>query len=86
MLKRIITLQIIVLSFTLSVNAQHNLTMYNMHTLPQRIQVNPASIPDSRLFISMPGLASIHMLYGNDGFKIKNLVSVDDSNRLVVHP
>ncbi len=86
MLKKIITLQIIVLSFVLSVNAQHNLTMYNMHTLPQRIQVNPASIPDSRFFISMPGFASIHMLYGNDGFKLKNLVSVDDSNRLVVHP
>ncbi len=86
MLKRIFTLQIIALGFVLSVNAQHNLTMYNMHTLPQRIQVNPASVPDSRFFISMPGFASIHMLYNNDGFKLKNLVSVDDSNRLVVHP
>ena len=66
--------------------AQLNLTMYNMHTLPQRVQVNPAQVSDSRFFISMPGLASIHLLYGNTGFKIKELVSVDESNRLNIHP
>ena len=65
---------------------QLNLTMTNMHTLPQRIHLNPAQVSDSRLFISMPGLASIHVLYNNTGFKIKELISVDDSNRLNIHP
>ncbi|MFM9946141.1 MAG: DUF5723 family protein, partial [Bacteroidia bacterium] len=86
MLKRILILKFLVAGIVTQVAAQHNLTMYNMHTLPQRIQTNPAQISDSRLFISMPGLASIHMLYGNDAFKIKNLATVDDSNRLVIHP
>ena len=66
--------------------SQHNLTMYNMHTLPQRIQANPAQISDSRFFVSMPGLSSVHVLYGNNGFKVKNLVSVTDSNKLRIHP
>ncbi len=86
MIKKIFVLNLLMAIMIMSLKAQHNLTMYNMHTLPQRIQVNPAAMPDSRFFISMPGLASIHMLYGNDGFKIKNLVSVNDSNQLVISP
>lgn len=66
--------------------AQNNLTLYNMHTLPQRIQTNPAQVVDSRLFIGMPGFSSLHMLYGNNGFKIRDLVSVNDSNQLAIHP
>lgn len=66
--------------------AQHNLTMYNMHTLPQRINVNPAQIVDSRIFIGIPGLTSYHILYGNNAFKLKNLISIDDSNRLLIKP
>lgn len=74
------------LAVSISAFAQHNLTLYNMHTLPQRIQTNPAQIVDSRLFIGIPGLSSTHILYGNNGFKIRNVVSVDDSNRLVLKP
>jgi hypothetical protein len=66
--------------------SQNNLTMYNMHTLPQRIHTNPAQISDSRFFIGMPGFSSLHVLYGNNGFKMKDLVSVNDSNQLEVHP
>jgi hypothetical protein len=86
MIKKLVILNLMIVGMMAQVNAQHNLTMYNMHTLPQRIQVNPAQIPDSRFFISMPGFSSVHMLYGNDGFKLKNLVSVDDSNRLAIRP
>lgn len=86
MIKRIVIFNLAIVGLVSMVSGQHNLTMYNMHTLPQRIQVNPSAVPDSRFFISMPGLASVHFLYGNDGFKLKNVVTVDDSNRLVIHP
>ena len=86
MLRKIVILSATLFSLASTAWSQHNLTMYNMFTLPQRLEVNPAALPDSRFFISMPGLASVHFLYDNDGFKIKNLVSVDDSNRLVIHP
>ena len=71
---------------SLSLHAQHNLTMYNMHTLPQRIDANPAQISDSRFFIGFPGLSGIHVLYGNTGFKLNQLMSVSDSNTLQIHP
>jgi hypothetical protein len=70
----------------LNAYGQNNLTMYNMHTLPQRIEINPAQISDSRFYISMPGFASVHILYGNSGFKLRELASVNDSNHLVIHP
>jgi len=69
-----------------SAYSQNNLTMYNMHTLPQRIQTNPAQISDSRFFVGMPGFSSLHVLYRNNGFKVKDLISVNDSNQLAVHP
>lgn len=75
-----------VFGLVLAGQAQNNLTMYNMHTLPQRIYTNPAQISDSRFFVGMPGFSSLHVLYGNNGFKMKDLVSVNDSNQLEVHP
>jgi hypothetical protein len=68
------------------IKAQNNLTLYNMHTSPQRILMNPAQSSDSRFFIGFPGFSSVHFLYGNNGFKLKNIVSVNDSNQLVVSP
>ncbi len=74
------------LGLSMRLNGQNNLTMYNMQTLPQRIQINPALISDSRFYFSMPGFSSIHVLYGNNGFKLKELMSVDQDNNLVIHP
>lgn len=79
-------ISIIILFSAFNLYSQHNLTMYNMHTLPQRIQTNPAQIIDSRVFVGIPGLTSVHILYGNNGFKIRNVVSVGDSNKLLIKP
>lgn len=80
-LKKIVFSLIICLGIN-NLNAQNNLTMYNMHTLPQQISTNPSQTSDSRFFIGVPGLSSTHFIFGNDGFKIKQVISVNDSNQL----
>jgi len=83
---KILVVTLAVAGIFTQINAQNNLTLYNMHTAPQRILMNPAQSSDARFFIGFPGFSSVHFLYGNDGFKLKNIVSVNDSNQLVVSP
>ncbi|MCB9252390.1 MAG: hypothetical protein H6605_07960 [Flavobacteriales bacterium] len=66
------------------VTAQHNLTMYNMSTLPQRIKANPALLCDAKVVNGMPFLSSIHLLMLNDGFKAKEGMTVNSNNQLEI--
>jgi hypothetical protein len=45
--------------------AQHELTLYNMQIVPQRIFQNPAFIPDQKLFIGIPVLSGVQSAYAN---------------------
>ena len=45
--------------------AQHDLTIYNMQIVPQRIFQNPAFIPDQRLFVGIPVLSGVQSAYAN---------------------
>jgi hypothetical protein len=51
--------------------AQQNLTLYNMKALPQRLQVNPAKLPDSRIYVGLPLVSSFHMTLLNEGFRLE---------------
>lgn len=43
--------------------AQHDLSLYNMQNVPQRIFLNPAFIPEQKLFIGLPVLSGIQSAY-----------------------
>jgi len=45
--------------------AQHDLSIYNMQIVPQRIFQNPAFIPDQKLFIGIPVLSGVQSAYAN---------------------
>jgi hypothetical protein len=45
--------------------AQHDLSIYNMQAVPQRIFQNPAFIPDQKFFIGIPVLSGVQSAYAN---------------------
>lgn len=50
---------------------QQNMTLYNMKALPQRLQVNPAHLPDSRIYVGLPVASSLHFTFLNQGFRME---------------
>jgi hypothetical protein len=46
-------------------HAQHDLSLYNMQIVPQRIFQNPAFIPDQKLVIGIPVLSGVQTAYAN---------------------
>jgi hypothetical protein len=57
-------------------HAQHDLSLYNMQIVPQRIFQNPAFIPDQKLFIGIPGLSGVQTAYANP-FTYNNIFELD---------
>ena len=79
-------------SFLPSAKAQQNLTLYNMHAIPQSMYVNPGIMPDSRINIGLPILSSVYFNKSNSGFKLTDLVTKGehgatylDINNMVSH-
>ncbi|MDP4266390.1 MAG: DUF5723 family protein [Bacteroidota bacterium] len=71
-------IRLLILLIIISINnigkAQNNLTIYNMKSIPQSNQTNPAVIPDCKLYIGMPVLSSIYVGLSNSGFAYNDLV------------
>jgi hypothetical protein len=60
------------------VNAQQDFILYHMPSIPQITQVDPASIPDSKLDIGIPGLSSIYGSMFNTGFSFGDIFTTID--------
>jgi len=56
--------------------AQHDLSLYNMQIVPQRIFQNPAFIPDQKIFIGIPVLSGVQSAYANP-FSYNDLIDRD---------
>ena len=59
-------------------NAQQDFILYHMPSIPQITQVDPASIPDSKLDIGIPGLSSIYGSMFNTGFSFGDIFTIKD--------
>jgi hypothetical protein len=79
MKKTLITL-LVLFSFGF-VEAQSNLTMYNMKPLPQRLQANPALDPDCKWYFGMPAISSFNFNLNSNSFSLKRF-----NNALVENP
>jgi hypothetical protein len=53
------------LLFSLVLQAQTDLTIHNMQSIPQRGFSNPAMIPDSRFHFGIPGASSVNLNFRN---------------------
>jgi outer membrane protein OmpA-like peptidoglycan-associated protein len=67
------------------VQAQADLTLYNMNWIPQSMYQNPALTPPTRVNIGLPGISSIYGQAGNTGFAWKNLFMLEGDS-LVATP
>jgi len=56
--------------------AQHDLSLYHMEIVPQRIFQNPAFIPDQNFFIGIPGLSGVQSAYAIP-FSYNNVIERD---------
>ena len=54
----------------MGVQAQSNLTLYNMEPIPQRLSVNPALSPDCKWYMGTPGLSSNDFSFNSNAFSI----------------
>ena len=54
----------------LAAQAQSNLTLYHMETLPQRLQANPAQDLDCQWYLGMPALSSIDFNFNSNGLAL----------------
>lgn len=54
-------------------NAQQDFVMYHMPSIPQITQVDPASIPDSKIDIGLPIISRIYGSVFNTGFSFNDL-------------
>lgn len=59
---------------TVGLNAQQNLTLYNMEMVPQRMYTNPAFMHSNKLYIGIPVLSSMYINFSNSGFKYSDLI------------
>ena len=70
-MKKIIN--IFILLFVIKTNAQQDFILYHMPSIPQITTVDPASFPDSKLDIGVPGLSSIYGSMFNTGFSFGDI-------------
>ena len=68
--------KIIFISFVFlltKINAQQDFILYHMPSIPQITQVDPASMPDSKLDIGLPIISSVYGSVFNTGFSIGDI-------------
>lgn len=78
---------IIVIMSHLNISGQQNNTMFYMFKIPQASLLNPAIQHDCKIFAGIPVLSSIHLNYGNNGFKYNELIhkgTGDMSDSLII--
>ncbi|MBK7873486.1 MAG: hypothetical protein IPJ74_23885 [Saprospiraceae bacterium] len=65
-----------------SLQAQRNLTLYNLSAVPQSFSLNPGRMPLSNVYVSLPVIGNINANYSNSGFNFGDLMlgGDDDEN------
>lgn len=58
-------------------NAQNDMIIQGMRIIPQSFYSNPAFVPQCRFHFGMPGISSLYMGTGHNGFNAKNVISVN---------
>jgi outer membrane protein OmpA-like peptidoglycan-associated protein len=82
-MKKIISL-ILALGCLTNLKAQQSLTLYNMQAIPQAMYVNPGAMPLTNINIGLPGISSNYINYGNNGFKLHDLIKQDANGGMLV--
>ncbi len=84
-MRKLITLIYLTLMVTIC-SAQQDLTMYNMNSVGESIEVNPSLMPENKGFIGLPGISYNYFLFSNNSFTYRDIHTVrsDDSTEINV--
>ena len=74
-MKKIIILLFMGMAF--AVQAQQDLTMYEMRSMPQGHMINPSKMPYARGYVLLPGLSGIYASINNTGFTYADAITRD---------
>ena len=72
-MKKIIFIGILLVRRLVRMQAQQDFILYHMPSIPQITQVDPASMPDSKLDIGLPIISSVYGSAFNTGFSMGDL-------------
>jgi hypothetical protein len=64
-------------------NAQYDQTIYNLPTVIQKNQANPAFIPKMKYHFGVPGLSSMYAGFGNSGFSYSQVFTRRGDDSLI---
>ncbi len=64
----------------LQMNAQRNITLYNLNAVPQSLSLNPGRMPLSNVYVGIPALGNMNATYSNSSFKFGELMLDGDEN------
>ncbi len=62
-----------------NLSAQRNLTLFNLHAVPQSYSLHPGRMPLSNVYFSLPVLGNLNGNYSNSGFSFGDLGLGSDS-------
>ena len=72
-IKQLVVLAVLIFTQN-NIQAQQNLTLYNMHNIPQSMYANPSMIPYSRVNVGLPLISSIYFNKSNSGYRMNDLI------------
>ena len=61
--------------------SQHDLTLYSMSKVPQRIYLNPSFIPEQKTYFGLPFFSGIHYAIAGP-FSYHNVLTKEDDDSL----
>ncbi len=84
MKKKIIFTLIWVTSTIGLLNAQNDMIIQSMNIIPQSYYTNPAFIPQCKIHTGIPGLTSLYLAGGHNGFNTKNVLDINVLDSVVI--
>ena len=80
-----IILSLVMLSFTLNMYAQQDMTIFNMQAIPQSNYSNPAMMPAMKWHLGFPALSSIYIDAGHTGFNAHHFMNIATGDSVEVN-
>lgn len=67
-----------------SLSAQNDMIIQGMNIIPQSYYSNPAFVPQCKIHASLPGLSSVYIDGGHNGFNANNVLSINVLDSVVI--
>lgn len=78
-------LSILYFTFFISIcSAQQDLTLYNMNTVGESIEINPSVMPANKGYIGLPVMSSVYFMFSNNSFTYRDFHTIRSDDSVVI--